>query len=73
MAYAQAVSDFLSWCEERAVPVYDFTFTADEWKLDVRNSPADAHANELGNRLLSDKAQAALRDAGVLAPAQAGR
>ena len=44
------------------------TFTNDESAQDIRNSPADAHANEFGNRLLADKALAALYDAGLLVP-----
>jgi len=56
------------WCEAHGVAVFDFTFTAEEEARGVRNSLADAHANELGQTLLAAKARAALRAVGVLAP-----
>jgi len=55
-----------AWCEAHAVPWYDFVFDEREWALDVRNSRADSHANALGNRILADKALAALAHAGWL-------
>lgn len=62
------VAQVRTWCTERAVPWYDFVFDEREWALDVRNSRADSHANALGNRILADKALAALAHAGWLAP-----
>lgn len=59
-----------AWCEGSGTPYYDFTFTDAEWERDIRNSLADSHANALGNRLLAEKALAALRDAGLLAEAE---
>ncbi|MFT5290456.1 MAG: hypothetical protein ACI8QS_002537 [Planctomycetota bacterium] len=51
-----------AWCDANSVPWYDFTFTPEEWAQDVRVSPADSHANPLGNRFLFQKAWAALAD-----------
>jgi lysophospholipase L1-like esterase len=64
------IPDVRRWCEDRGVAWYDLTFTDAEWARDVRNSLADSHANELGNRILADKALPALRDAGILAEAR---
>lgn len=61
------IGDVERWCGRAGVPWYDFSFTDEEWARDVRNSLADTHANALGNRLLADKALAALRDAGLFA------
>ena len=57
-----------AWCEENAVPYFDFTFTPGEEAQGVRNSLADAHANELGQTFYAEKARAALRAEGLLAP-----
>lgn len=64
------IPDVERWCRANAVPWHDLTFTAEEWAADVRNSLADSHANALGNRLLADKAKAALRAAGLFAKEQ---
>lgn len=61
--------DLERWCRARSVPWFDFTFSAEDWTRPITNSLADAHANALGNRLLADKAFAALRASGHLAPA----
>jgi len=68
------IPDVRRWCEEQGVAVHSFEFTPEEWSLDLRNSAADAHANELGNRLLADKAWRVLADEGLLAapPDRAG-
>ena len=55
------------WCEASDVPYHAFRFSDEEWARGITNSVADAHANELGNRLLADKALAALTASGVLA------
>ncbi len=67
------VPDLATWCAQHSVPSYDFDFEPAEWELDVRNSAADAHANELGNRLLADKALLALRDLGWIRAAESTR
>ena len=56
-----------AWCDGAGVPWFDLTFSDDEWAEDLRNSPADAHANERGNEILSEKAHRALAAAGLLA------
>ncbi|QDU66010.1 SGNH/GDSL hydrolase family protein [Engelhardtia mirabilis] len=58
---------YREWCERTGVPWYDLAFTPEEWARPIRNSAADAHANAAGNRLLADKALAALRDLGAIA------
>jgi lysophospholipase L1-like esterase len=63
------VAQVRAWCAAHAVPWYDFVFDEAEWARDIRNSRADSHANALGNRILADKALAALAHAGWLAPA----
>lgn len=55
-----------AWCERNGRPWYDLTFTEDEWAEGLRNSPADAHANERGNELLFRKARAALIHEGLI-------
>ena len=61
------IPDVARWCGANDVPCYDLAFSDEEWARDIRNSVADSHANPLGNRLLANKALAALRDAGLLA------
>ena len=55
-----------AWCEANEVPWHPFTFTPEETAQDIENSPADAHANELGQRFLAEKARRALRAEGLL-------
>ena len=64
-----AIPALEAWCAETGTPCYDFRFDDAEWARDIRNSLADAHANELGNQLLAAKALAALADAGLLVEA----
>jgi lysophospholipase L1-like esterase len=59
---------YRAWCEERGVPWYDFTFTAEERAQGVENSAADAHANPRGNAFLAEKALAALAAEGHVQP-----
>ncbi len=58
---------YQAWCEANGVPWFDFTFSAAEWARPIRNSSADSHANAEGNRLLFEKARAALVQAGWIA------
>lgn len=62
-----AIPDVPRWCERSGVPWYDLRFTPEERERGVVNSVADPHANELGNRLLAEKARAHLAAAGFLA------
>jgi lysophospholipase L1-like esterase len=69
------VPELPAWCEARGVPHISTRFTEAEQALDIQNSRIDAHANELGNRLIADKALAGLARVGVLAetPGSASR
>ena len=60
------VPELPAWCEEHGVARIDGAWTPEEWRMDVRNSPADPHANALGNRILAEKARAGLAALGLL-------
>lgn len=65
------IPDVRAWCERNGVPFGSVNLTEEEKALDVRNSAIDPHANALGNRLIADKALAALRELGLLGPVAA--
>lgn len=62
----QAVPELVAWCATNDVPYVDTRWTDEEAAQDVRVSAVDAHANELGNRYIAEKAAAGLAEHGLL-------
>jgi len=64
-----ALTELTAWTEAHEVPCIRTSFTEEEQERELTNSAIDAHANELGNRILAAKVLAGLREAGILAEA----
>jgi hypothetical protein len=55
-----------AFCEERGIPHGCIAFTEEERTQDITNSRADAHANPLGHRLLTEKILSEIDRLGLL-------
>ena len=62
----QAIPELPEWCAARGVPYVDTRWSSEEASQDVRVSAVDAHANELGNRFIAEKAAAGLAELGYV-------
>ena len=60
------VPELEPWCAAEGIAFVDVAWTDEEWKLDIRNSPADPHANAEGNRRIAGKVLAGLEARGIL-------
>lgn len=55
-----------AFCAGEAIPYASIAFTPEEEAQGVENSPADAHANPLGHRFLTEHILRALRETGLI-------